>query len=1212
MALMSSGRLPLWRQHLTTLNDTDTHNSRRSSLARTLVQGQSGAGGSEGRGDRRAGTYWCASARTSGTWDAPEHTASTRPDTQAAPRSRSTRPSAAQPTHLLRTLAANPWSIRGGASSWRGARMGITCEVGSCEGAGPGWWCQNGNVSRLRNVPQIISMCRTSNPCVHSILYILLFALANHDIPRLHHLIRIAVKQGAGVEEIIWRIEEAAQRLYSVKSFTPDERQFMRALKRLAGRKAVFAMSKFLGLPSMSTIAESDPPKLLPSVSAPKASEIAKNISTFFSPPSNRTRHQHRRSGHCIMIGGVHLCHRARWHRPTNQITGLCREHSGHLNLGMNNMDSVLEVLDAVHGDSPTCHYGREATVVAVSAFRSDNYHGLPIVQSQTCKSEKGPGFARLVDMVIEQWKVHGELGLNLQCGKGNVVTGPDPKHITKRVATLKRSNEGVVIDKWLEHLPGETQESVAILVDPTDHQNVPRAYKLIKACISLGSDGIPITSDMSPTDRSIRRAFSLAGEMWSSFLDAFIDPSFSLSHQLISLSKFAHLAFVFYRMHGSSFLSNQLYGDLQALLKCTYFCVAQQQNLDEEQVFYLYQIGSDRLEEMFAEVRTESHDSNFDSLQLSERLSNAADSVRIWNEHPDWHQGHVRRSWSGKEADHVNPTYFTGDMVVKSVVLSAVWNAGCLATSHFLNNNGIEFDFDSVLSLPGVDFSRPNGGNIYPGISREKDRSIIEVTSTVPITSQPVVSPDSHSQLNPLPESNSESETLDQGDNIEPYLPESDTPTVFLGDFLPEQDNEFDIPESNRDSNNDWLDYPLEDGSTKRLHKASILSILFNSEYKNLATTRLLRVRCYSADGHKPMLNRIEISGEHSFNVGDLGVALIRSQNTVAAAVVRVIVLEKNKVRVGQVDIEDVGCTESQVSVTAQPLLLRDISVVGTRGVESARKWIWTGDYAKFDPIKGPASTVESGTRKALTVKIPDSAAFVLENATQTLVEKQHKDAHKIACYQCQLPIKPDESRSHVGVHIVGVHILRAMRDRPEPKLVEKVMLPDPCGFCGRADCKVDVTISGKTMKATSTCTRQHQFSYGQAKRFSAATPSTNVPIPCVLCDIVPPRKTPPAFWKYSIYSHIQAKHPRYWDNLEGAPCNLQKDFADSISISSEELIALGILMGSSTAPSAKSLAGQPSRSCGTKRVLDDITTAEGGPSKRQKQLFILTITDF
>ncbi|KAJ6573712.1 hypothetical protein B0H10DRAFT_1678050, partial [Mycena sp. CBHHK59/15] len=48
----------------------------------------------------------------------------------------------------------------------------------------------------------------------------LLFALATHDIPRLHHLIHLAVKQGAGVDEIIWRIEEAAQRLYNVKSFT--------------------------------------------------------------------------------------------------------------------------------------------------------------------------------------------------------------------------------------------------------------------------------------------------------------------------------------------------------------------------------------------------------------------------------------------------------------------------------------------------------------------------------------------------------------------------------------------------------------------------------------------------------------------------------------------------------------------------------------------------------------------------------------------------------------------------------------------------------------------------------------------------------------------------------------------------------------------------------------------------------------------------------
>ncbi|KAJ6611299.1 hypothetical protein B0H10DRAFT_1809889, partial [Mycena sp. CBHHK59/15] len=48
----------------------------------------------------------------------------------------------------------------------------------------------------------------------------LLFALATHDIPRLHHLICIAIKQRVGIKQITWRIEEATKILYKVKSFT--------------------------------------------------------------------------------------------------------------------------------------------------------------------------------------------------------------------------------------------------------------------------------------------------------------------------------------------------------------------------------------------------------------------------------------------------------------------------------------------------------------------------------------------------------------------------------------------------------------------------------------------------------------------------------------------------------------------------------------------------------------------------------------------------------------------------------------------------------------------------------------------------------------------------------------------------------------------------------------------------------------------------------
>ncbi|KAK6996107.1 hypothetical protein R3P38DRAFT_2480378, partial [Favolaschia claudopus] len=111
--------------------------------------------------------------------------------------------------------------------------------------------------------------------------------------------------------------------------------------------------------------------------------------------------------GYCLMIDGLHLCQRCRWHRPTNLILGLCREHSGDLDLSMDSIDSVLAVLEAVHGDSPTCHYGREATVAAVAPFSSEDYHGLPIVQTQTCKSEKGPGFANLLSSIMEQWELN-------------------------------------------------------------------------------------------------------------------------------------------------------------------------------------------------------------------------------------------------------------------------------------------------------------------------------------------------------------------------------------------------------------------------------------------------------------------------------------------------------------------------------------------------------------------------------------------------------------------------------------------------------------------------------------------------------------------------------------------------------------------------------------------------------------------------------------
>ncbi|KAJ7728645.1 hypothetical protein B0H16DRAFT_1734588 [Mycena metata] len=57
----------------------------------------------------------------------------------------------------------------------------------------------------------------------------------------------------------------------------------------------------------------------------------------------------------------------------------------------------------------------------------------------------------------------------------------------------------------------------------------------------------------------------------------------------------------------------------------------------------------------------------------------------------------------------------------------------------------------------------------------------------------------------------------------------------------------------------------------------------------------------------------------------------------------------------------------------------------------------------------------------------------------------------------------------------------------------------------------------------------------------------------------------------------HIQSVHPRFWDDNEHAPINLSPQFALNLAISREEMIARGVLIGSSAAPLASTLRRQP-----------------------------------
>ncbi|KAH7918504.1 hypothetical protein BV22DRAFT_1024504 [Leucogyrophana mollusca] len=90
-----------------------------------------------------------------------------------------------------------------------------------------------------------------------------------------------------------------------------------------------------------------------------------------------------------------------------NSIGGLCRDHSGCIDLKATDYDSILHASESVHGDNPPCHYGREATVTVIAAFSQTKYSPLPVLVSPTCKSETADSAEVLIQQLLDCWHQH-------------------------------------------------------------------------------------------------------------------------------------------------------------------------------------------------------------------------------------------------------------------------------------------------------------------------------------------------------------------------------------------------------------------------------------------------------------------------------------------------------------------------------------------------------------------------------------------------------------------------------------------------------------------------------------------------------------------------------------------------------------------------------------------------------------------------------------
>ena len=264
---------------------------------------------------------------------------------------------------------------------------------------------------------------------------------------------------------------------------------------------------------------------------------------------------------------------------------------------------------------------------------------------------------------------------------------------------------------RFLVRLHGIPEDKAHRLLDPADKQNVPKAVALLQAICDLRHF---TRGDLLPSEEADLHRFHFLGEVISSFLLPFIDVTLSLEQQIVSLVKYAHLVFACWIRHGSAFMTGALYADTQAIVKNIIFSLAKQQILDATHNFHIILDGTDRLEQVFSDVRTQDHSRNFDLLQLSQKLATASTINSIFLCNPELDRGHARLSLTAATGvDHVNPKSCLGELVSGSVNIQALWvmaqnEANKVLVQYFGDQAALAFG--KLFEDPEVDLLRPEG----------------------------------------------------------------------------------------------------------------------------------------------------------------------------------------------------------------------------------------------------------------------------------------------------------------------------------------------------------------------------------------------------------------------------------------------------------------------------------------------------------------------
>ncbi|KAJ7046130.1 hypothetical protein C8F04DRAFT_1206173 [Mycena alexandri] len=879
----------------------------------------------------------------------------------------------------------------------------------------------------------------------------LAFAVAESNIPRLKQFLSVGLRNGASPRKLINMFGDAVE-----GNTTPNPRPSTDSRTMdvtlmtyiLGGRKLLYALSHANGLPSLRTLRNHMAfTRIMPTIGTLSISDILHNIQEVVLGPRAAAGRTTLR-GVNLMVDEVALEERAVHFRHVNSVGGLCWRHSAVVNLVLNTYESALALVKSLKDGK--IHFAKEMTVVAASCFGESGTY--PILAL--------PTYSRTIyEVVMEAWRSSGAVekvgriwsvagyeafltqklthtrmtGLNLWTGPDDVTLDFDFKHIFKRFCTLLRSPAGMAMNNGRIINPTMLARYLIRLPDHDTASDVPRAVKLLLGVIALGDLDYGAADPNTCSDID---ALRLLAAVIKSLLEPFTNTTMTLTQQITSLATFSHLSFTLFRCSRLQYMSNQLYGDSQTMVKNAMFCLAKQQELDPTQPFYLFQIGDDPLERLFGKLRMlGGHNSAMNYSQAIDRLGHACDLQGAFMRNPDLDQGERRLSMSRSEGvDHLTMKSWTADLTAGSCHEAAAWGAGREIALGIFKKTSVppeHYDYDTLFADEDVDMLRPWRGGKYPGIEGDIDRSMITPTPTVPTpspaiaTPSPAIATPSTTVITPSPAVATPSTTVStqsvapapgaSQSQSELQNPEEEEDEDDQGDGVSFEESipaevapELELPSGRGITPTDYLNV-----NGKWVHKQRICRLVISKDFEPKSIVRLLRVRGHTNVNAKPRddtnIDPSVLLGPNTFIVGDPVLTLLRTDTKVSLALLRTTAIHQDGVSRSSILTSTIQNPAAKVKITGQVLSMTlarktaasdlpeqpptSATVRAADWLESDHDsewaWIWNGEYLKVDSVMrgttggDPADKV--ATDKVVLVSVP---GFMTELVNPTTVD--------------------------------------------------------------------------------------------------------------------------------------------------------------------------------------------------------------------------------